>query len=156
MSMRPAYQLCINLVKAVTELGRRNVWEVASAEKGKTDTVVTCVSASGFSVPPMLIYPRKRLTERLKNGAFPAMLFACSDNGWINQVLCLEWFRFFVASIPPTRPVLLIEDAHSSHISLEVIKLAKENDIYTSSLFACPHYTLAAATGCWCLQIFKK
>ena len=37
---------------------------------------------------------------------------------------------FFVASILPTRPVLLIEDGHSSHISLEVIKLAKENDIH--------------------------
>ena len=116
--------------KVVTKLGRHNVWEVASAEKGKTPTVVTCVSASCFSVPPMLIYPRKRLTERLKNGAYPGMLFACSDNGWINQVLCLEWFRLFVASFPPTRPVLLIEDGHSSHISLEVIKLAKENDIH--------------------------
>jgi hypothetical protein len=124
--------------KVLTELGRRNVWEVTSAERGKTHTVVTCVSASGFSVPPMLIYPRKRLTERLKNGAFPGTLFACSDNGWINQVLYLEWFRFFVASIPPTRPVLLIEDGHSSHISLEVIKLAKENHIH---LLCLPSHT---------------
>ena len=28
------------------------------------------------------------------------------------------------------RPVLIIEDGHSSHVSLEVIKLARENDIY--------------------------
>ena len=35
-----------------------------------------------------------------------------------------EWF---LENIPPTRPVLIIEDGHSSHISMEVIKLAQED-----------------------------
>ena len=37
---------------------------------------------------------------------------------------------FFIAIILPARPVLIIEDGDSSHVSLEVIKLARENDIY--------------------------
>ena len=78
------------------------------------------------------------MTDKLKSGAVPGTLFACSDNGWINQQLYLQWFEFFVASIPPARPVLLIEDGHASHISLEVIKLAQENDIH---LLCLPSHT---------------
>ena len=43
--------------KVVTEIGRRNVWAITSGEKGKTHTIITCVSASGYVLPPFLIYP---------------------------------------------------------------------------------------------------
>ena len=77
--------------KVVTEVGQRSVWSVSSGERGKIHTVVTCVSASGFCIPPMMIYPRKRMTEKLQCGAVPGTLFECSDNGWINQKLYLKW-----------------------------------------------------------------
>ena len=35
-----------------------------------------------------------------------------------------------VFHIPPARPVLLIQDGHGSHLSLDVIQLARENDIH--------------------------
>ena len=43
-------------------------------------------------------------------------MFTCSESGWINQSLFLDWFKFFIMSIPPARPVLIIEDGHSSHV----------------------------------------
>ena len=115
--------------KVVTQIGRKNVWSVTSAERGKTHTVITCVSASGC-VPPMMIYPRKRMSDKLKHGALPGTLFECTDNGWINQELYLKWLIFFLDNIPPARPVLLIEDGHSSHVSLNVIRLARDNNIH--------------------------
>ena len=51
--------------KVVTEMGRKNVWALPSGEKGKTHTILTCVSASGFVLAPFLIYPRQRITESL-------------------------------------------------------------------------------------------
>ena len=66
------------------------------------------------------------------------ILFACSKSGWITSELFLEWFQFFVRSIPPTRPVLLIFDGHSSHISLELIELAQEHDVH---LLCLPSHT---------------
>ena len=36
---------------------------------------------------------------------------------------------FFRSSIPPARPVLLIEDGHASHISIDVIELARKNEV---------------------------
>ena len=116
--------------KVVAEIGHRKVWSVTSAERGKTHTVLTCVNASGQSIPPLIIFPRKRMKEDLKEGAMPGTMFCCSESGWINQQLFLEWFKFFIESIPPARPVLIIEDGHASHVSLDVIKLAKENDVH--------------------------
>ena len=42
----------------------------------------------------------------------------------------LEWLDFFLKSIPPARPVLLLEDGHSSHITIDVIEKARANDVH--------------------------
>ena len=52
-----------------------------------------------------------------------------SDNGWINREIYLEWFKLFLQSISSCRPVLLVQDGHSSHISVELIELAKDKYI---------------------------
>lgn len=124
--------------KVITEMGRKCVWSVTSAEKGKNHTILACVSASGFVLPPFMIYPRKRIKENIKEGAFPGTSFHCSNKGWVNSELYLDWFKFFLANIPPARPILLIEDGHSSHISIEVIELARSNNVY---LLCLPSHT---------------
>lgn len=78
--------------KVVTQTGRKNAWSVTSAEKDKPHTVITCMSASGYAIPPM---PRKEMVDKLKAGVFPGIQFECSDNGWINQELYHRWFNFF-------------------------------------------------------------
>ena len=78
-----------------------------------------------------MVYPRKRcVTENLKEGAIPDTYFATSESRWINSELYLEWFRFFLQHIPPTRPVLLLKDGHASHTSIEVIELARANNVH--------------------------
>ena len=124
--------------KVLTELGRRNVWAITSAEKGKMHTLLCCVSESGQALQPFMIFPRKRMLEKLKVGCEPGTYFSCSVSGWVTHDLYLEWFKFFMANITPTRPVLLIEDGHASHISIEVIELAQSNDIY---LLCLPSHT---------------
>ena len=116
--------------KVVTEVGRRNVWAVTSGEKGKTHTILSCVSAAGSALPPFMIFPRKRITDNLKSGAVPGTTFHCSDTGWVNTELFFEWLQFFVRSIPPSRPVLLILDGHSSHISIEAVEFARSNGVH--------------------------
>lgn len=92
-------------------------------KKGKTHTVLTCVSVSGFVLPHFIIYPRKRIADSLKVGTIPGTCFHCSDNGWVNSKLFCAWFQFFVKMIPPARPVLL-DAMHHIIISIEVIELA--------------------------------
>ena len=124
--------------KVFTEVGRRNVWSISSAEKGKTHTLLCCVSASGQALPPFMIYPRKRMSEKLQEGCVAGTVFACSDSGWVTEELYMQWFKLFISSIPLTRPVLLIEDGHSSHISIDVIRLARDNNIH---LLCLPSHT---------------
>ena len=47
--------------KVFSAVGRKHVYSLTSGEKGKTHTVVVCVSASGHAIPPLMIYPRKRV-----------------------------------------------------------------------------------------------
>ena len=47
--------------------------------------------------------------------------------------------QFFLKSIPPTRPVLLVQDGHSSHVSIELIEMARENGV---CLLRLPAHTL--------------
>ena len=117
--------------KVVTEVGRRNVYAVTSAERGKTHTILSCVSASGYVLPPMMVYPRKKaVPDHIKKGALPNTFFRNTENGWMNNDLFLQWFQFFLQNIPPTRPVLLIQDGHGSHVSIELIELARENGVH--------------------------
>ena len=57
-------------------------------------------------------------------------MFHCSDSGWVNTELFLTWLQFFAQSIPPSRPVLLILDGHSSHVSIQAIECARSNGIH--------------------------
>ena len=116
--------------KVIAELGKKHVYAISAAERGKTHTILSCVSATGFMVPPMIIYPRKTcVPDKLKEGAFPNTLFKNSESGWINSELFVEWFTFFLKSIPPVRPVLLVQDGHSSHVCIELIEMARANDV---------------------------
>lgn len=64
--------------------------------------------------------------------------FQVSDNGWITKELFFEWFKLFVQTISPIRPVLLILDGHTSHITINVIEFARANEIH---LLCLPSHT---------------
>ena len=60
--------------KIVAVKGQRQVGKVTSAERGQNVTMCVCVSAMGNSVPPMLIFPRKKCPEILLKGAPPGTI----------------------------------------------------------------------------------
>ena len=113
--------------------------------------MITCVSASGFALPPTIIYPRKKaVPDCCKKDALPGTMFTNSDNGWINRNKYAMWFDFFLKAIPPARPVLLIEDGHASHVTMEIIVLARANDIH---LLCLPAHTTDVLQPC--ISVFK-
>ena len=122
--------------RVVSELGRRNVHRVTASEKGKNHTIIVCGSASGQAIPPMIIFPRVRVPQEFEADSPPGSLLAAQKKGWVTSELYLRWFKFFLSQIPPLRPILLIQDGHSnsSHITVDLIQLAKENDIHIMCL----------------------
>ena len=60
----------------IAEVKRKGVHRIVAAEKGKNHTVMACGSASGFVLPPMIIFPQVRLSEGLKANAPPGSYLA--------------------------------------------------------------------------------
>ena len=49
--------------KVTTAVKRKGVHRVVAAEKGKNHTITACGSASGYSLPPMIIPPFPRVRD---------------------------------------------------------------------------------------------
>ena len=117
--------------------GKRQVGAISSAERGSLVTVVCCMSAGGTFIPPLLIFPRKNMTDTLMKGAPPGSIGRCHPSGWIQSNLFTDWLKHFIERTKPTEedPVLLILDGHNSHTkNIEVVDLARQNHVSILSL----------------------
>ena len=55
---------------------------------------------------------------------------AATESGFMNTGIFYEWFvKMFVPNCGKERPVLLVMDNHISHVSIQTIEAAIENDI---------------------------
>lgn len=127
--------------KIIARKGAKQVGKITSGEKGKTVTTVCCMSAGGTFVPPMLIFPRKNMSQSLLNGAPVGTIGCASPNGWIDAEIFLKWLHHFISHVKPspTDKHLLVLDGHCSHKTMQVIDLARENGI--DILVLPPHTT---------------
>ena len=128
--------------KVCDKRGQKAVWSISAAEKGRMNTILACGSASGQALPPMIIFPRERMSLDLMSGAPADTLFTGTTLGWINSTVFFKWFKFFVGQIPPKRPVLLLYDGHGSHISTDVIEYPHLHHIEIMCLPAHTSYLL--------------
>ena len=130
--------ICQKPTKIIAQKGRKNVATLTSAEKGKTVTIICCVSGTGIFVPPMMIFPRVRMKAELLDKAPNGTIGAATKSGWVNEETFLKWFEHFLLTVQPQarqQPVVLIMDGHSSHTkNLEMINKAKENNVVLLSL----------------------
>ena len=59
--------------------------------------------------------------------------YGLSEFGWVDTIVFLSWFQnpFLraVAHLIETAPVLLIMDSHDSHISLDLIRTARDSNV---------------------------
>lgn len=122
--------------KVYGEKGAKRIGSAISAERGRTVTAVFCMSASGTYIPPMLIYPRVRMTPLLQKNGPPGSVYRCSKNGWTNEVLFVAWLKHFQRFVKASAddPVLLVLDNHGSHISVEATEFCRSNSIHVVSL----------------------
>lgn len=125
------------VAKVVGLKGKRQVGASSSAERGSLVTVVCCMSAGGTFVPPMIIFPRKNMSDLIMKGAPPGSIGRAHPSGWIQGYLFTEWLTHFIKHVKPTEesPVLLILDGHNTHTkNINVVDLARSNHITIVSL----------------------
>ena len=120
--------------KILAKRGEKAIHETMGGSGREYITVLACGCADGTRLPPYIVYKGKNLWARwMKNG--PAgCLYSVSDSGWMESANFLQWFtKLFVSAVRPmtaTAPVVLFFDGHNSHISLELIKVARSNNVH--------------------------
>ena len=122
--------------KILATKGQKRVGFATSGERGRNITVMCAINAAGGYIPPMFIFPRKRLTPLLEKDGPAEALYKCTNNGWIDENIFYEWLHHFKKFSNPSEnaPVLLILDNHSSHISLKAYDFCKANHIIMLSI----------------------
>jgi hypothetical protein len=94
-----------------------------------------CGSAAGELLPPYVVYKSQNHYEAWRTGGPPGARYTSSPSGWFDMCIGEDWFKkLFLPHVrrQPGRK-LLIGGNLASHISMEVIRLCKENDI----MFVC-------------------
>ena len=99
-------------LKVVDELGCRNPSFLTGSSKAQV-TVLACTNATGYAIPPFVIFNRKSLNPELTVGEVPRTLYGLSDTGWMKGDLFYYWLReHFLLYAPPTHPLMLLLDGH--------------------------------------------
>ncbi len=115
--------------KRIAVKGQKHVHVLASGNKAQI-TVLACVNATGYSLPPMVVFNRKTLSPELTRGEVPGTIYGLSASGWMDGELFYEWFyKHFLLYAPAARPLLLLLDGHSSHYSPQFIQEASRQGV---------------------------
>ena len=120
------------LSKIITKRGSKNPVQVIPGSGKEQYTILALASASGKHYPPFVVFAGKHLYDIWMAGGPKGALYGTSPNGWMDTNLFSNWFNAgflkWTKSLP--KPLLLIFDGHMSHISLDVVNIAIQNQIH--------------------------
>ena len=124
----------VQLVRKAKVIACRNekqVGKLTSVERGALVTVLCAVNAAGNSVPPMLVFPRVKLTDHIMKNAPPDLIGVANPSGWMSAACFTEFIKHFIkhTKCSKDRPAILISNNHDSHFSIEAIDLSKKNGV---------------------------
>lgn len=94
-------------------------------------SIMFCGSAAGRLLPPYIIYKAPHLWENYCVGGPKGAIYNCSSSGWFDSFIFKDWFEkmFLAQARRLPGPKLLIGDNLASHLSLDVIRQCKDNNI---------------------------
>ena len=99
-----------------------------------TQFLLGCGCASGERLPPYILYKGKNLYTTWTEGGAAGTLFGVSNSGWMEGANFLDWFKkLFLSAVQhlSSKPgVVLFVDGHHSHLTLELIELARERGVH--------------------------
>ncbi|CRL29069.1 DDE superfamily endonuclease, CENP-B-like [Penicillium camemberti] len=145
--------------------GRRPILQPGNRE---WVTVVECTNASGWALPPCMIFKGKVFIESWFDGLPEDWRFEVSPNGWTSDKIGLRWLeKLFIPSTSRTKGVyrLLILDGHGSHLTPKFDEICEQNKVipicmpaHSSHLLhhgAHHHYQGKIGTACGSLLLFS-
>ena len=104
--------------------------------------MLCAASAAGFPLPPMIIYPKAYPGGAYTFAGPDDAVYGKSESGYVDSELFIKWMeKIFLKFAVPERPIILFIDGHKSHVTLDVIDMARNNDVI---LFCLPPHTTHA------------
>ena len=136
------FSLAVSSRCVLARRGSKAIHETAGGTGREYVTVLGCGSADGSRLSPYILYKGINLYGRWTVSGLAGTLYSVSKSGWMEADNFLQWFlKLFVPSVThllSKGPVVLFVDGHQSHISLQLVKTAKENGIH---LYCLPPHT---------------
>lgn len=133
------FQTCPSTGRVLGPKGDKNIYSVEQGNPKESVTVLFTFSADGKVCPPLIVFPYKRLPDRIASSVPPKWGIDRSDTGWMtaevfNQFFA-EIFAPYLSEHKIKRPVILFIDGHKSHITLQLSFTCKELGIELIALY---------------------
>ena len=127
-------------VVATEGLKLKQVGQITSRERGELVTVCVIVSASGQTLPPAFVFPRKNFKDFMMHGSPDCSHGLVDSSGWMTAANFIKVMKHVITNVRPSKDhqVVLIMDNHQSHLSYETLSLAKE---YFTHIITLPPHT---------------
>uniref|UniRef100_H2YFC2 DDE-1 domain-containing protein n=1 Tax=Ciona savignyi TaxID=51511 RepID=H2YFC2_CIOSA len=117
--------------RVISQKGLKQVGQITSAERGTFVTMCCCVNAAGQALPPVYIFPRVHFKDHMLFGSPSGSLGLAAQSGWMNSEMFTQSFVHFInhMGVFKSNPGILVIDNHKSHLSLDIIKIARDNGV---------------------------
>jgi hypothetical protein len=138
MAMRPDFKYVPKLVVYAAK-GAKNVYTVEKGASKESITVMFTFSASGRNCCLMIIYPYKRIPEKIAKTINPKWGIGRRDNGWMTAIIFSEYIsNVFYPHLKENKidfPVIFFVDGHKTHLTYELSLICKELQIELIALY---------------------
>ena len=100
--------------KLIAAKGTKKIQRCTSGTKSQI-SILACASASGQTMPPLVVFTGKHLNSVLAKGEVPATSYGMSSSDWMDQDSrnCLLNIIFLPEYAVTSRPLILLLDGHS-------------------------------------------
>ncbi|KAJ8917041.1 hypothetical protein NQ315_012960 [Exocentrus adspersus] len=121
---KTCFQICPNIGRVLAQKGSKNVYDTEKGSSKENVTVMFSFLASGYICPPLIVYPYKRIPEKIANSVPKEWGIARSDSGWMTADVFYEYianvFDPYLVKHNIALPVILFVGRHKSHITYDL------------------------------------
>lgn len=133
------FLLCPQNKKVLAPKGVRNVYEVDCGVAKSALTVMFTFSASGLTVPPLIIYPYIRVPKEIGDSVPKDFAFTNTESGWMKKEIFYEYiantFYKHLKKLNVDFPVILFVDGHATHLDRRLSDICTQLQIILIALY---------------------
>ena len=122
--------------KVLAQKGARRV-HIIGNEHGENVSIVSCASATGAVIPPMILFKGKRMKPEFADDLPAGSVCRMTEKGSMTTNAFVEWLHHFGCHKPAGRCVLIFDGA-KSHLDYEIVIVAEQ---YNTILYCLPSNT---------------